>query len=191
MTSPIVVPGMPTFVTASMVHQAQLNLLSTGINNLSLLLTGAVAPRSYIPAATASINTTQSIANNADQTVTWNVAGVNNDVGWASSAPDHLTVKSPGVYIAWAQAHFTSNGTGHRALHVMQNGTSIIANSIAVNAVPAVGASADTIFMAISPPLRMAVGAQIYLSVYQNSGGALNLLNTLSGSFLALVRWGQ
>lgn len=189
MTVPIT--GMPTFVTSTFVHQAQLNLLSTGINNLSYLLTGVAATRNYIPAGSASINTSQTISNNQDQTVSWNVAGLNNDVTWSAGAPDHLTIVTPGVYIAWAQAHFAVNATGHRALHVMTNGTSIIANSVAVGAVTAVGVSADTILTALSPPMRLSAGATIYLSVYQNSGGNLNLLNTLSGSFLALARWGQ
>jgi len=183
--------GLPTFTAGQFVRQGPLNQLSTGINNLSYLLTGVAATRAYIPAGTVSINASQSIANNTDQTVTWATAGVNNDVMWSAGSPDHLTVVTAGVYICWARTHFASNATGHRAAHLMINGTSIIANSLAVRAVPAVGTSADTIFTCITAPTRLPVGATIYLSVYQNSGGALNLLTALSGTMLAALRVGQ
>jgi hypothetical protein len=183
--------GMPTFTDGQFVRQAPLNTLSTGINNLSYLLAGAAATRSYIPAAAVKITSSQSIANSVDQTVTWNTAGVNNDVMWSSAAPDHLTVVTGGVYVCMAQVHFAANGTGHRAAHIMTNGTSIIANSIAVTAMAAVGTSADTLFLCISPPTRLAVGAQIFLSVYQNSGAALNVLTTLACTALGAIRVGQ
>lgn len=189
MTVPLA--GLPTFVAASMVRQANLNALSTGLNNLSLLASGLVVPRSYVPAVGVNTNANQSIANNVDQTVSWNAASVNNDVMWAVGAPDHLTIKSAGMFIFWARAHFVSNATGHRAAHIMVNGTSIIANSIGVTAVSAVGTSADTIFTCITQPTLLPAGATVYLSVYQNSGVALNLLTTLSGTMLAAIRIGQ
>jgi hypothetical protein len=189
MTVPIA--GLPTFVTGAIVHQADLNLLSTAINNLSLLASGVVAPRSYIPAVAANINASQSIANNTDQTVTWNTSSVNNDTMWAAGAADHLTINSAGVFVLWARIHFAANATGHRAAHIMLNGTSIIANSVAVTALAATGTSADSIFTCISAPVRLPLGATVYLSVYQNSGGALNLLTALSGTMLSAIRIGQ
>lgn len=190
MTAPVIVPGMPTFTDGAIVHQASLNLLSTGINNLSLLLSGVVAPRSYVPAATASLNTTQSIANATDQTVSWNTAAVNNDTMWASGSPDHLTIVTAGVYVVAARAHFLANATGTRACHIMTNGTNIIANSVAVTAVNAVGVSADSIFTAVTPPMRLTVGTTLYFSVFQNSGGSLSLTNTLGGTMLSAIRIG-
>ena len=40
---------MPTFTDGVVVHQAPLNALSTGINNLSTSSLGAPPPRSYVP----------------------------------------------------------------------------------------------------------------------------------------------
>jgi hypothetical protein len=188
MTVPIT--GMPTFTTGAIVHQADLNLLSTGINNLSMIWAGVVATRTYVPACTASLTGTQSIANATDQTVSWNTASPNNDTMWSSGSPTKLTVVTAGVYVLAARAHFVSNGTGTRAGHIMTNGTSIIANSVAVTAVNAVGVSADTIFTLVSPPLRLPVGTTIYFSVFQNSGGALSLSNTLGGTMLSAIRIG-
>ena len=186
---PVTTP-MPTFATGAIVHQAQLNLLSAGVNNLSLILAGVPATRTYVPAAAANINASQSIPNAADTTVTWNTTSINNDSMWSSGAADHLLIQTAGVYVALARTHFTSNATGTRAAHILLNGTNIIANSVAVTAVNAVGVSADTIFTAMTPPMRLSVGAALYLSVYQNSGAGLNLLTSLSGTMLAAIRIG-
>jgi hypothetical protein len=182
---------MPTFVDATIVHQWQLNRLASGISNLSLLLNGVAPPRTYIPAVSANINASQSIPNAADTTVVWNTTGINNDAMWASALGSQLTLQTGGVYIARAQTHFAINATGTRACHIMLNGTNIIANSVAVTAVNAVGVSADTLFTAMTPPMRLAPGATLYLSVFQNSGGALNLITTLSGTSLSLIRIGN
>lgn len=182
---------MPTFTTGAIVHQYQLNLLAAGITNLSLLLNGVPPTRSYIPAVAVNLTGSQSIPNNTDTTVTWAAAGVNNDTMWASGAADHLLIQTGGVYVAVARPHFASNPTGTRACHIMLNGTSIIANSVAVAASNAVGVSADTIFTAMTPPMRLAPGATLYLSVFQNSGGALNLLTSLSGTMLSAIRMGN
>jgi hypothetical protein len=182
---------MPTFTDGQFVRQGQLNLLSAGINNLSLLLAGANQPRAYVPAVAANINATQAIANNVDQTVTWNTTSINNDGMWVNTATDHLTIGSTGVFLCWARVHFAANATASRAAHIMLNGTSIIANSVGVTSVNAVGAAADTIFTCMTAPLRLAAGSTLYLSVYQNSGGALNLLTTLSGTMFSAIRIGQ
>ena len=70
------------------------------------------------------------------------------------------------------------------------DGTNIIANSVAVTAVNTVGVSANTLFTVMTPPIRMGPGATIYLSVFQNSGGPLNLVTALSGTRLSAIRLG-
>jgi hypothetical protein len=182
---------MPTFADGAFVHQASLNLLSAGVTNLSTLLNGVVPTRSYIPAVGAKLTSSQSVANATDQTVSWSSTSLSNDGMWVNTLPQQLTLQTGGVFIAWAQVHFTSNSTGTRACHIMLNGTSIIANSVAVTAVNAVGAAADNLFTCMSPPMRLAPGATLYLSVFQNSGVSLNLLTTLSGTTLSAIRIGN
>jgi hypothetical protein len=182
---------MPTFVDGDLVRQGPLNLLPTGITNLSLLLNGVPPTRSYIPAVSVSLNTPQLVPNNTDKTLSWNTSGVNNDAMWVNTDPTKITVKTGGVYVAVAQVHFTANATGMRACHIMLNGTSIIANSVAVTAVNNLNAGAGNAFTAMTNPMRLAPGATIYLSVFQNSGGNLNADIGESGTFLAVYRWGN
>jgi hypothetical protein len=182
---------MPTFVDGSIVRQGPLNLLPTGITNLSILLNGVPPTRAYIPALNVFINTPQTIANNTDQTVSWNAASINNDVMWAVGSPTKVTIKTGGVYIAVAQVHFTANANGIRASHIMLNGTNIIANSVAVTAVNRLNAGAGNAFTAMTNPMRLAPGATIYLSVFQNSGGGLNVDTPESGTYLSVFRWGN
>lgn len=180
---------MPTFVTGAVVHQWQLNRVGNGIINMSTLATGAAPPRAYIPAGTVNITSTHSLPNNTDTTTTWDAQGVNNDTMWVTGA-GQLTIRSNGVYIALAQVHISAAPGGTRACHVMLNGTSIIANSVAVTAVNALNAGAGNAFTALSGPLRLGPGATLYLSTFQNQGSTLTINNQESGTFLAAIRIG-
>lgn len=182
---------MPTFADSVMVNAAVLNTVSTGINALASLRTGAVQPRAYVPICVASLTSTRSIPNNSDTLVTLQTAGINNDGMWSSGVAQ-LTIKTAGTYLAWAQTTFDANTSGVRASHILLNGTSVSANAVA-------GASDNALTVAASinqimcrtPPLALAVNATLYLSVYQNSGGSLNVDSVVSGTFLSVLRIGN
>jgi hypothetical protein len=181
---------MPTFADSVVVHATSLNSLSTGINNLNSLLTGAVAPRAYVPTATASINTTHSTNNATDTIVTFDASAVNNDSMWVASV-SQFTIQTAGIYIAWAQGCYTANATGIRTAHILLNGTSVASNSVArYSQVAPSGTDLATMCMK-TPPLSLAVGATLYFSAWQSSGGALNLDVGLSGTFMGVMRVGS
>lgn len=180
---------MPTFTDGVVVNAATLNKLSTGINNLNSLLTGAVAPRQYVPTATASINTPHLLANTTDTIITLDVAGVNNEAIWVAGQQP-FTVQTAGVYVAWGQVSFTANATGVRTGGILLNGTSVASNSVArCSEAAASGTDLSTMSMK-TPPMSLAVGAVLYLTAWQSSGGGLNLDYTLSGAFMAVMRIG-
>jgi hypothetical protein len=180
---------MPTFTDGVLVHAASLTSLSTGVNSINSLLTGAVAPRAYVPTATAKITSNKSIANNSDTIVTFDSAGVNNDTMWAA-AVNHFTVKTAGVFLAWAQCHFAPTAGGIRAAYILLNGTSVTTNAVASAFRNPLNFGDGNFFCCVTPPLSLAVNATLYFSVYQNSGGALNLDIGDSGSFMGVVRIG-
>jgi hypothetical protein len=181
---------MPTFTDAVLVHAVSLTALSTGVNSLNSLLTGAVAPRAYVPAVAARITSNKSISNNSDTVVTFDAAAVNNDAMWAS-ATNHLTIKTAGVYVVWGQCHFAAAAGGVRSCHIMLNGTSPTTNPVAAAARNAYNFGDGSFFCAVTPPLSLAVNAQLFFSVFQNSGGALNLDITDSGAFMGAFRVGS
>lgn len=180
---------MPTFVDAVVVHATSLNALATGINNLNSLLTGAVAPRLYVPTVTASINTPHLMATATDTIMTFDVSNINNDNMRAASV-NHFTIQTAGIYIVWAQACFTANATGVRAAHILLNGTSVATNAVA-RASEGAPSGTDLATIALkTPPMSLAAAATLYLSTWQSSGGNLNLDTGLSGSFMAALRIG-
>jgi hypothetical protein len=182
---------MPTFLDGVLVHAVSLTSLSSGVNSLNSLLTGAVAPRAYVPTSTAHINALQSIANNTNTVVTWGSAGLNNDAMWASGSPTLFTVKTAGVYIAWAQAHFSAAAGGVRACYILLNGTNIATNTVASAFRNPLNAGDGNFFCCVTPPMQLAVNATLAVAVYQNTGGSLSLDNTDSGAFMGVTRIGS
>jgi hypothetical protein len=180
---------MPTFTDGILVHAASLTSLSTGVNSINSLLTGANAPRAYVPTSTARITSNKSISNNLDTLVTFDSAGVNNDTMW-TAAVNHFTVKTAGVYLVWAQAHFTAAAGGIRAAYILLNGTSVTTNAVAGAFRNPLNFGDGNFFCCVTPPLSLAVNATLFFSVYQNSGGALNLDSVDSGAFMGVVRIG-
>lgn len=181
---------MPTFTDGAFVHQADLNLLSHGIDQLSLLLTGVPAPRSYIPTATAKLTATQSTTNRTDKTVTFDAAGVNNDVMWVA-AQSAFIVQTGGVYVAHGQASFVANSSGTRSCSILLNGVAPDGNGVALAAEGAVSGTDITTVTCQTQPMALAPGAAIYFNVWQSSGGSLNITNSLSGTFMAVTRLGN
>lgn len=180
---------MPTFTDGVVVHAVDLTKLPTGINSLNSLLTGGVAPKAIIPTATARLNSTHSTANATDTVITFDVAGVNNEAIWVAGQQP-FTVVTAGVYVAWAQASYIANGTGIRTAHILLNGTSVGTNSVARGSEAAPSGTDLATFSLKTPPMSLAVGAQLYFSAWQSSGGALSLDFTLSGTFMAVMRLG-
>jgi hypothetical protein len=181
---------MPTFTDGVLVHATSLTSLSTGVNAINSLLTGAVAPRAYVPAAYAKITANKSIANNADTIVTLDTDPLDNDATWTATV-NHFTIKTAGVYISWAQVHFTPAAGGIRAGYILLNGTSVSTNAVAAGFRNPLNFGDGNFFCVVTPPMSLAVNAALYLSVYQNSGGALNLDSSDSGAFMGLVRLGS
>jgi hypothetical protein len=180
---------MPTFTDGVVVHAIDLTKLSTGVNNINSLLTGAVAPRLYVPTATAKINTTHSCSNATDTLITLDIAGVNNDNMYVVGQ-QAFTVQTAGVYVAWAQASYTANATGVRTGHILLNGTSVSTNAVARGSEGAPSGTDLATFSLKTPPMSLSVGALLYFSCWQSSGGALNLDPSLSGAFMAVMRIG-
>lgn len=181
---------MPTFTTATVPTAANLNAVITGIRSLNSLLMGQASPATvYTPAVTAYVNVPHAVATGTDTVITFDAITVNDDNGWVASN-SQLTVHTAGIYIASAMAHFDPNATGERFIHILLNGTSVVSNCVAAASQDANNVGEGNAFTAISQPLSLAVGAQVYLSVFQSSGGSLNVDITLSGTALSLLRIG-
>jgi hypothetical protein len=160
---------MPTFTDGTLVAQGPLNLLSTGINNLSTYLLGAVPPRSYVPQAALHQTVAQSIPNITDVLLSFTTADSNTDNMWVGSQPNQLTVKTAGTYAVFAQASLKGTSPDNY-LFILMNGTNTSTNSVAEDHQNG-NNSGDGCLLHCSALLpSLAAGATFYVSVWQNSG---------------------
>lgn len=180
---------MPTFTDGTFVRQGDLNTLATGISDISTVLTGAGAPRNYVPALYASITSSHSIPRNVDTVITFDAASINNDGMW-TSGQSALTIQTGGIYIAAAQAHLAPNTGTAIACHIQLNGTSVF-NAVAACATQGINSGEGNAMVAVSPPLILPPGSTLYISVFQNTSGSVNVTTTNSGTFISIVRIGN
>jgi hypothetical protein len=117
--------------------------------------------------------TTQSIANNLSTKLLFNTASATPDIGsydpngWFSNADDWIEIGQDGFYAVTANAAFAANTTGRRELSIAVNGTVRAGTNISA-------ASAGATILSVSTNLYLSFGDQVFVSVLQTSGGALN-----------------
>ncbi len=103
-----------------------------------------------------------------------------------STNPSRLTIPAggSGIYKFHAQARFASNATGRREMHIYKNGS-----KIASYVSPTASAGFDS-FLQISADDSASVGDYYEVYVYQNSGGALDVvLGERATYFSAMKVW--
>jgi hypothetical protein len=122
----------------------------------------------------------QSINNSTVTIVTFDTETVDTD-GFHSTVTntDRLTVPSgkAGKYLVVATANFAGNATGIRQLLLYKNTTQVAENVIASNSG---GGSTNANAQII---VDLAVGDYMSYSVWQNSGGALNIQGSAAGVY--------
>lgn len=97
-----------------------------------------------------------------------------------------MTILYDGLYNLVGNCRFATNGAGVRQLFIKNNGTTIIGSNVA-----GLGAGVDNLISASLNGFPLAAGDSVTLSVYQSSGGNLDLLAPTSyANSLSVVRVG-
>lgn len=138
------------------------------------------------PIALVKRSTAGGPATGVDTIETFDQALINNDGMYDASLPDRLTIQTPGIYISFAQNHFTSNGTGLRAIDILALGTSPTSNAIGANSDSGIS-SGPNLMQAVGAPVPLDAGSALYLNLFQSSGGSLATLTTYGGCWMAAV----
>ena len=126
-------------------------------------------PRSGITAQVYN-NANLSIANNTVTALTMNSERSDTDGMHSTSVnTSRLTCVTPGTYIITGNAAFASNATGIRVLSIRANGTTDLAK------VDSDAVATDVTVLSVSKVVTLGVGEYVELTVYQNSGGNLNV----------------
>lgn len=139
----------------------------TGAGDWAVEYDGRIAPnvRIYHDAAQTISNATFTVL--SFNTERWDV-GENHDTSTNNS---RITVRRAGKYIVSASVLFDTNGTGERIIYILRDGTANIAQMRFGS-----GNGATYAGLTISSEINMTAGQYFTLTVYQSSGGNLNIL---------------
>ena len=124
----------------------------------------------------------QSIANNTSTLIAFNTEIFDNDTMHdAVTNNTRLTCKSAGKYLVIAQVGFEVNTTGYRGLDILKNG--MLVGRIICAPAPTI----ESVYCATTI-IELAVNDYVELSVFQTSGGALNV--RADGTMLMAIKVG-
>ena len=134
----------------------------------------------------------QSISNNTWTAATWNSAIVDNENMHPGSGGT-VTVVRAGLYALHGISLFAANATGTRGLRFTRNGSVLYSQSTysSYGAGAAGQGSPETACNLSDPGTYCDTGDTLVMEVFQNSGGALNLLRNYSTNIYSWfsARW--
>jgi hypothetical protein len=114
----------------------------------------------------------QSIPNNTITAISFDTEREDpDDMHESVTNPTRVTIADAGYYEFGGSVEFAQNATGVRALHLRVNGSVLWAVSGVVNA-----GSGSAVQLNMNSKLNLAASDYSELTVYQNSGGALNVV---------------
>lgn len=153
-----------TWVTSELVTSA---IMNTHVRDNLLALRSHIGARAYH-------NANQSITSATLTVLALNSERYDTDtIHDTATNNSRLTCKTAGVYAISGNVSFAANATGLRELDILLNGATMIASKTVGN----VGGTVATI-VDVGCDYLLAVNDYVELRVYQDSGGALNVLST-------------
>ncbi|MGH8571118.1 MAG: hypothetical protein ACREX8_00890, partial [Gammaproteobacteria bacterium] len=138
------------------------------------------------PVAMVKRSTGGNPANATDTIETFDTTILDTDSMFDPTVGNRLTVQTPGIYIAAAQVPYTGNGTGYRVLDILALGTHPVNNVIGANSDAGIAGGLN-LMQALSAPTPFDAGDELFMNLYQNSGGPLATLTTYGGCWLAAI----
>jgi hypothetical protein len=111
----------------------------------------------------------QSISNATDTNLTWGATELGG-LGYTLTSSTYVNIPKDGYYLLSAGATFGANGTGARRIRIWNYAL----NDILAEASTAGFTGIDNV-LNCSCVAQLDVGVQIYVEVYQSSGGSLNV----------------
>ena len=118
-----------------------------------------------------SASATQSIPNTTVTALTFDTTIYDTNSFFDVLTPTRLTCTLAGIYVITGAFRIDSNATGQRQIRITRNGADIIAleNQLPVSTI--------LTNIGITTQYQLAVNDYVEISVFQNSGGALNINN--------------
>lgn len=182
--------ALNTCTDGVLVSAADLTNWAVNLDVLCQQTTGrtAAAGASTKPILKLNRNATQSVANNTTTLINWTTAVAQSGVTWAVGTPTQITIVTAGWYAITAQVTWVAGAAAsERSISVLVNGTVVPTNITASFLMRMGGVSVATVRHQVEGYEHLNVGATVYIGTYQNTGGAINLLNTPYGTWCTLV----
>lgn len=135
------------------------------------------------PSAKVTHSTTQSIADSTFQALTFDTETFDTDtIHSTGTNPTRLTCKTAGKYIVTGCIAFASNSTGFRIAALKVNAGANFDNAQRTTAL-----NGTETHLTVSDIFNFAVNDYVELFAYQDSGGALNVVNTPTSFSMAMI----
>ena len=166
--------AVPTFTTGQIVTAAFMNtyLKDNEAEHWSRIssLENNIIPLQRQDAAIVGRDSVQSIGNNTEVVLEWNVNAYVSDLGMhsTSSNPDKLYAVNDGVHLITLNGGFVPNGTGQRHLAIRLVGGSTLAFE------GQLGLSIEGNFFSLAAMVYLTAGQYVYATAWQSSGAALD-----------------
>jgi len=177
-TGKVTIPVLScTTVTISTLVNTTLTSTTANIGVVSLNSFTA----SLQPACKLGISADISLANGASVTVTWDVETYDvTDMHDSSTNPTRVTIVTDGKYLIQGKARFASNASNVRSVHIYKNGSTELDSTFR-------DAGSGVIDILVSTVADLSATDYLEMVVYQNSGGALNLVDLYLETRLEVV----
>jgi hypothetical protein len=166
--------AIPTFTTGQIVTAAFMNtyLKDNEAEHWSRIssLENNIIPLQRQDVAVVGRDSVQSIANNSEVILQWNVNSyiTNPSMHSTSSNPDKIYAVNSGVHLVTLNGGFVPNGTGQRHLAIRLVGGSTLAFE------GQLGLSIEGNFFSLAAMVYLTAGQYVYATAWQSSGAALD-----------------
>lgn len=144
------------------------------LNNLSIDANSHIISSSAVRSRVYR-NSNQSISNTTETAISFSTARTNSNAGgsyiWDSGTPTRLTCRVAGTYYIFGNVSFDANGTGVRQARIRLGGST----ELAIENMSNLDASV-TPLINLSCFYDLTVGQYVELTVYQSSGGNLDVI---------------
>lgn len=136
------------------------------------------------PYAEVAHSANQSIPNNTDTALNWNSEFADTDGGHDTVTNNtRYTAQTSGIFLCQAHAAFAGNATGKRDIMFRRNDGIVYGrNGMMPN-------SAANAYISTAAYVPMTAGMYVEAMVYQNSGGSLNIDQSLGSGQRMFIQW--
>jgi len=182
-------PSIPYFTDGTILHQADLNALSSNLSTLYTQKAGGFYTQA--PMCVVHSTSSQSIPRVTDTLVNFGASDVlTRPSMWTGSTPYVITAPTAGVYWLFGQLRWPLVGSPAFSnvctATILVNATST-AGAVATQILPFVGTNSAGTTCQVGALRYLSAGSNVYLNAWHSDAGSQSLNIDFGGSFLGMI----